>query len=199
MPRASVNSMLRLALACLALGLFAVVPAANAASTTQILRDCADDGVLQGDYTPAELRKARQNIPTDTDQYTDCRDVIARAASARAAGGSGDGGSGSGSGGPGGGGGGGGGQPLTPTDDRDRASLEDAARTGGAPVDIGGRPVVPGAVGLNAASRHDIPASVIVLFVLLAIGALAAAAPGARRTWGSVSGFYKAHAPGRDG
>ena len=197
MPRASVNSMLRLALACLVLGLFAIVPTANAASTTQILRDCADDGVLQGDYTPAELRKARQNIPTDTDQYTDCRDVIARAASARAAGSSGGGGSGAGGSGSAGGGGGGG-QPLTPTDDRDRAGLEDAARTGGAPIDIGGRPVVPGAAGLSAA-RHDIPTSVIVLFVLLAIGALAAAAPGARRAWGSVSGFYRAHAPGRDG
>jgi len=88
MPPASVLSMLRLALACLVLGLFAVVPtAANAASTTQILRDCADDGVLQGNYTPAELRKARQNIPTDTDQYTDCRDVIARAAASCAKGG----------------------------------------------------------------------------------------------------------------
>src|SRR5688500_20407343 len=101
MTRASVKSMLRLALACLALGLFAVVPAANAASTTQILRDCADDGVLQGDYKPSELRKARQNIPTDTDEYTDCRDVLARAAAAGVAGsgaGSG-GGSGTGSGG----------------------------------------------------------------------------------------------------
>ena len=86
MPFASVVSMLRLALACLVLGFFAVVPAANAASTTQILRDCADDGVLQGDYTPAELRKARQNIPTDTDEYTDCRDVLARAAAAGVAG-----------------------------------------------------------------------------------------------------------------
>ena len=82
MRPASVISMLRLALACLVLGLIVAVPAANAASTTQILRDCADDGVLQGDYTPAELRKARQNIPTDTDEYTDCRDVLARAAAA---------------------------------------------------------------------------------------------------------------------
>ena len=88
--------MLRLALACLVLGLIVAVPAANAASTTQILRDCADDGVLQGDYSPSELRKARQNIPTDTDEYTDCRDVLARAAAAGVAaegGGSGAGGS----------------------------------------------------------------------------------------------------------
>src|SRR5215217_9465069 len=100
MPFASVVSMLRLALACLVLGFFAVVPAANAASTTQILRDCADDGVLQGDYTPAELRKARQNIPTDTDEYTDCRDVLARAAAAGVSsrGGSGGGGAAAGGG-----------------------------------------------------------------------------------------------------
>src|SRR4051794_38648046 len=93
---ASVFRMLRLALACLVLGLVVAVPAANAASTTQILRDCADDGVLQGDYSPSELRKARQNIPTDTDEYTDCRDVLARAAAAGVAskGGSGGGGSG---------------------------------------------------------------------------------------------------------
>src|SRR5215210_6222491 len=81
--------MLRLVLGSL-LGLTLVAaPAANAASTTQILRDCADDGVLQGDYSPSELRKARQNIPTDTDEYTDCRDVLARAASAGVAGGGG--------------------------------------------------------------------------------------------------------------
>ena len=49
---------------------------------TQILRDCADDGDLQGDYSPSELRDARQNIPSDIDEYTDCRDVLARAASA---------------------------------------------------------------------------------------------------------------------
>src|SRR4051812_48735050 len=99
MPPASVISMLRLALACLAL-LLVAVPAAEAASTTQILRDCADDGVLQGNYKPSELRKARQNIPTDTDEYTDCRDVLARAATGAVAG------SGSGSGSTSGGAGG---------------------------------------------------------------------------------------------
>src|SRR3954454_9244114 len=93
MLRASVNRMLRLALVCLLLGLVVLVPTANAASMTQILCDCADDGVLQGTYTPSELRKARKNIPTDTDEYTDCRDVLARAAAGAMAG------SGAGSGG----------------------------------------------------------------------------------------------------
>ena len=93
--------MLRVALACLLLGLVVAVPAANAAGTTEILRDCADDGVLQGNYKPSELRKARKNIPTDTDEYTDCRDVLARAAAEGVAA-SGGGGSGGGSGGSGG-------------------------------------------------------------------------------------------------
>src|SRR5215213_11687995 len=101
MPRASVNQMLRLALGCLLLGLVVFVPAAHAASTTQILRDCADDGVLQGTYSPSELRKARKNIPTDTDEYTDCRDVLARAAANAVTGGSGGGGGTGGSGGSG--------------------------------------------------------------------------------------------------
>src|SRR3954449_7674472 len=92
--------MLRLVLAGLLL-LLAIAPAAEAASTTQILRDCADDGVLQGHYSPSDLRKARNNIPTDTDEYTDCRDVLARAGADAIAGSSAPGGPG-GSGGSGG-------------------------------------------------------------------------------------------------
>src|ERR1700742_3383543 len=49
------------------------------ASPTTILRDCADDGVLQGNYTTAELRNAENHIPTDIDEYSDCRDVLSRA------------------------------------------------------------------------------------------------------------------------
>src|SRR3954465_11019008 len=111
---ASVGAMLRTVLAGLVI-LLAIAPAAEAARTTQILRDCADDGVLQGHYTPAELRKARQNIPADTDQYTDCRDVLSRAASAGFSRDSSGGGSGGAGGGTGGGGGGAGGGLLTPS------------------------------------------------------------------------------------
>src|SRR3954465_14546757 len=94
---ASVGAMLRTVLAGLVI-LLAIAPAAEAASTTQILRDCADDGVLQGHYSPTELRKARQHIPADADEYTDCRDVLSRAmAGAIARSGSGSGGSSSGS------------------------------------------------------------------------------------------------------
>jgi len=47
-----------------------------AASGTDVLRDCTDDGRLQGTYTQQELRQAIATIPSDVDEYTDCRDVI---------------------------------------------------------------------------------------------------------------------------
>jgi hypothetical protein len=162
--------MLRLVLAGLVL-LLAIAPAAEAASTTQILRDCADDGVLQGHYSPSELRKARQHIPADTDQYTDCRDVIARAAGRGAA----SGGSG-GSGGTGGGGSGGdpGGPPVVPNGPKDQKSLDDAYAHGHEPVDLNGLKITPGAAGLSAAAaRNDLPATLIVVLALLAVLAVA--------------------------
>ena len=178
MPPASVFSMLRLALACLLLGLIVAVPAASAASTTQILRDCADDGVLQGDYKPSELRKARQNIPTDTDEYTDCRDVLARAAAAGVAGSGSGGGTGSGSGGSSED------QPLeSPNTPEGKAAIGAAAGAGAPdPIRVGNRAVVPGTAGLSAdAVRNDLPTPLIVLLALLGAAALATLTPFARR------------------
>jgi hypothetical protein len=191
---ASVTAMLRMVLAGLFL-LLAIAPAAEAATTTQILRDCADDGVLQGHYTPSELRKARQNIPADTDQYTDCRDVIARAAGRGAAGGSG-GGSGSSGGGAGGNGGGSdpGGPPVVPNGPDDQKSLDDAYAHGYDPVDLDGLKINPGAAGLNAgAARNDLPTTLIVVLALLAALALAGVASGARRGLRNPLVFLKTH------
>ena len=175
MPPASVFRMLRLALACLVLGLIVAVPAANAASTTQILRDCADDGVLQGDYKPAELRKARQNIPTDTDEYTDCRDVLARAAAAGVAG------SGSSSGGTGGSSEN---QPLeSPNTPEGKAAIGKAAGEGAPdPIRLGGRSVLPGTAGLSSdAVRNELPTPLIIVLALLGAAALATLSPFVRR------------------
>ena len=70
-------------LALLAALLFA--PAARAATDPiEIQRDCADDGLLQGSYTTTELRNARNKLPTDADEYSDCRDVLSRAIAAKA-------------------------------------------------------------------------------------------------------------------
>jgi hypothetical protein len=166
--------MLRLVLACLVIWLLAA-PAANAASTTQILRDCADDGVLQGDYKPSELRKARNNIPTDTDEYTDCRDVLARAAARGVAGSGGDG-----SGGDDGPSSGALADPNTP---EGREIVGKAgARGAPQPIKIGGRSVMPGTAGFAAgAARNGLPTPLVVVLALLGAAALATSAPTIRR------------------
>jgi hypothetical protein len=169
--------MLRPALIALT-ALLLLAPAAQADATrNKILREC-QSGQLTGDYTAREIRDARNNIPDDLDQYTDCRDVLTRALLSRAGGGSGSGGGGdAGTGATGGGTGGGSSAPLTPSTDADRQALEQAARAGQVPVQIAGRPVTPG----ESAFRNDPPATLIVLLALLAAGALAGLAPQLRR------------------
>ena len=158
---------------------------ALAASRGKIIRDCADDGQLQGSYTQSELRDARQNLPSDVAEYTDCADVLRRAELPdRGSAGGGAGGSAGGAGGSGGaaGGGGAGGGPLTPETDADRAELARAAKSGGDAVDVGGASIVPGAAGLGGDRvRNDVPVPLIVALVLLALGGAALAVPAVRR------------------
>ena len=183
--------MLRAALIAL-LALLLAAPAALADPTrNKILREC-QTGQLTGDYTAREIRDARNNIPDDLDQYTDCRDVLTRALLSRAGGGGSDaGGGGGGTGGGAGGGGGEGGAPLTPSTDADRQALEQAADAGEVPVQIAGRPVTPG----ESAFRNDIPATLLVLLALIAVAAVAGLAPQLRRHAPSLRRVI----PGRSG
>ena len=163
---------------CLIALLLIAAPAQAQSTRDKIFREC-QDGVLQGDYSFREIRDARNNIPDDIDQYSDCRDVLSRALQARAGGD--DAGSG-GAGGGGGSGGGRGGQSLTPSTDADRAALDDAAKGGGGALDVGGRSIVPGAAGFGAdAARNTLPSTLVVVLALLAAAAAASAAPLARR------------------
>src|SRR5215218_11467939 len=59
--------------------LLLAAPTASAGVREKILREC-QEGRITGNYTPGQLRDARKNIPTDIDEYSDCRDVLARAA-----------------------------------------------------------------------------------------------------------------------
>jgi hypothetical protein len=59
-------------IAVLLLGL----PAAARASGSDVIRDCADDGKLDKQYSQKELQDASRNLPSDIDEYTDCRSVI---------------------------------------------------------------------------------------------------------------------------
>src|SRR3954451_12885954 len=65
-----------LALAALALAILA--PAASG-SAKDVIRDCSEDGVLNGHYSHSELAKALDQLPSDLDEYTDCRAVIREA------------------------------------------------------------------------------------------------------------------------
>ncbi|HET8755741.1 MAG TPA: hypothetical protein VFM58_07020 [Solirubrobacteraceae bacterium] len=191
--------MLRTAFVACLLALLVGAPAALADSTrTKILREC-QEGRLTGDYTPSQIRDARNNIPDDIDQYSNCRDVLTRALLAGAvdSGSGGNGGSGGSPGAPGagpGGGGGSGGEPLTPSTDADRQALEAAATGGGQPLEIAGRKVSPGVGSL----RNDLPTTLIVALALLAVAAVGAIAPFARRGAGRLSALSRV-IPGRSG
>ncbi len=52
------------------------VPAAAQASGADVIRDCAQDGKLDKHYSQKELQSAEQNLPSDIDEYTDCRAAI---------------------------------------------------------------------------------------------------------------------------
>jgi hypothetical protein len=186
---------MRSALIALLALLLAAPPALADATRNKILREC-QTGRLTGDYSAREIRDARNNIPDDLDQYTDCRDVLTRALLSRAGGG--DPGSGGGSGGTGGGGGGtGGGEPaapLTPSTDADKQALEQATGAGEVPVNVGGRAVTPG----ESAFRNDLPAPLLVLLALLAAAAVAGLAMQLRKRAPSLAAIRRV-IPGRSG
>jgi hypothetical protein len=163
------------------LTLLVAAPAATAGTRGDIINDCYDDGKLDGNYSPSEIRDARNNLPADIDQYSDCRDVLARAL-----GGTGNkrvGGGGDGGGAGGGGGNSGPSEPLTPSGPEEQAALDQAALGGGnEPVQVGDGTIVPGAAGFTeAAARNPIPTTLLAVLILLGVAALAAAVPFVRR------------------
>jgi hypothetical protein len=160
------------------LTLLVAAPAALAGTRADIVADCFDDGKLDGNYSASQIRDARNNLPADVDQYSDCRDVLARAL-----GGSGASELGGGAFGGGGGTGGAPGAPLTPSGPEEQRALDEAAAEGGdKPVQVGDGTVVPGASGFSAgAPRSAIPGTLLAALILLGAAALAAAAPYARR------------------
>jgi hypothetical protein len=187
--------MTRLAIIAL-LAVLAAAPAAQADSTrTKILREC-QNGRLTGNYTAKQIRDARNNIPDDLDQYSDCRDVLTQALLNRA-GGSNDGAGGGSTGGTGGGatggGGGGDGPVLTPSTDADRKALEGAVAGGDQPLTVAGQRVTPGT------SDNELPTTLLVALILLAAAAVAATAPFLRRLGGLGPALRRRVLPGRSG
>ena len=156
-------------LACL------LVPAVAAhASGRDVVRDCTDNGRIDSHHSSSDYNSALHNLPSDVDEYTDCRQII-EAAQRRDAnrGGGGGGGAVSGGGLPGVGSppppSAGANLPKTPGE---AGALSQAAK-GGAPVTVSGEPVTPGGSGVTTAGfRHSLPAPLIALLALLALAAL---------------------------
>ena len=145
-------------------------PGVAQASPQDVLRDCAQDGKLDHHYSISDLKKAEKKLPTDVDEYTNCRDVINQA-EVQGSGGNGHGkahGAGAGSGGSGGGG------SASP---RDVHALDKAKSAGGKPpsLSLHGQKVVPGGGGVfkTAGAANDLPTP--VLLALIALGALTVA------------------------
>jgi hypothetical protein len=151
------------------------LPALAWASGDAVIKDCTNDGVIQGHYSQQDYKNALNNLPTDVDEYTNCRDVIKRAQLAATGGGGGGGGTSGGSAvpvaPPGT-------DPLAGASQSERAAVE-AARNGGAdkPIRIGGKLVQPGKLGFGAlGSPTTLPNSLIAVLVAIGIAAVAAAA-----------------------
>lgn len=80
---------------CAALAALAL-PAAAQADPDAVIRDCAADGTVDGNYSDADRREALKRIPSDLDAYSDCRAQIGGGLGGPKAGASGkDGGNGS--------------------------------------------------------------------------------------------------------
>jgi len=168
------------------------VPAATAfASGGAVIRDCTDDGVLQGHYSQKDLRDALSSIPSDVDEYTNCRQVI-RSAAFGGAGGKGGGKGGGGGGGNAGGEFGGfqapqsGTDPLKTASPAEKSAVSKATKEGGKPVrlsDAQGKPIGGTLIKPSQVARRtgpgttDVPTPLLIVAVLLALAALAAAAP----------------------
>ena len=149
-----------------------LLPTSAWASGNAVIKDCTDDGVIQGHYTQQDYKQALANLPTDVDEYTNCRDVIKRAQlAASGGGGGGTPGGGSAVAPPGT-------DPLAGASASERAAVDAARKHGGAnPILIGGKLVQPGKLGFGGlGSPTTLPASLIALLVALGIAAAAAAA-----------------------
>ena len=143
---------------------------APAAAQASALSDCTRDNDLDHHYSNSELQKALDNLPTDSDEYGNCREVLAGAIQS----GSDKGGGRPSDTAPGG-------KPLSAKEQaqrsKDTEALADIAGDNGSPrtpsVDVGGETVKPGDDGLFdlASASNDLPTPLLV--ALIALGALA--------------------------
>jgi hypothetical protein len=156
-----------------AIALSLVVPAGAIASSAAVIRDCSADGSLEGNYSQGELQGALNGLPSDLDEYTDCRSVIRQAALAKAGGKGGD-------------------NPkaaVTGVDRNSPANPDEQRRIrgsgkSGAAVKIGGEEVKPGGKAfLAAAFNNDVPTLLVAVLVLFSLALIGGSLLAAQRRW----------------
>jgi hypothetical protein len=194
--------MRRLLTALIILCLAAPATAGAQGGVTKLLRDACGDEHIDGTYTQAEYKKALDQLPTDSDEYTGCREVLQRGRLAAlgagkrrpanngggggvggggTAGGSGSAGATSPGGSPGSGAASGSprsssarkADPLASATPKQRKALAQVGKST-KPVDVGGQLVQPGALGLGqlSSSGRNVPTPLIAIIGLLAAAAL---------------------------
>ena len=160
--------MIRAATSLLVLAVLAVLALPASAMATP-LRDCSRDGDLDEQWSNSELRDAIENLPTDLDEYSNCREVLSNAITS----GSDKGGNRPTAGADG--------SPLPPEEQAARAEdNEDLAAITADPeksppsAQVGGEKVEPGSNGLFdlASASNDLPVPLLVALVALALVAL---------------------------
>ena len=160
--------MIRAATSLLVLAVLALLALPGIAMATP-LRDCSSDGDLDKQWSNSELRKAIDNLPTDLDEYSNCRELLTNAIT-----------SGSDRGGN---------RPTVGADGSPLPAEEQAARTkddedlaaitadpGKSPpsAQVGGEEVKPGSNGLFdlASASNDLPVPLLVALIALGLVAL---------------------------
>jgi hypothetical protein len=152
------------------------VPSAAFASSQDVIKDCSEDGDIDGHYSRHELEQAENDLPSDIDEYTDCREAIRSAQEGR--GGphvAGVSSSGGGTGANGSGGAGGGNIAPTPDDTAELDRLTKAAHGDQAPeLTVRGRRIGPGSGGLYTAAgaANQLPLSLMLIVIAVATTAL---------------------------
>ena len=160
--------------------IMAVVFAVASASVAQgspidVIRDCSEDGSLNRHYSQHDLSGALGQLPSDLDEYTDCRSVIRAAQLAGARGKSASAKKGVASRV----------NAAAPPSAQEQKRLAQAT-TGSGTVKVGGKPIEPGSNGSplkTAGFGTDVPASVVVVLVLLGLVMLAGAGFAVQRRW----------------
>ena len=154
-----------------------------------MIRDCQDDSRLSRQYSRSDLRKARDNLPSELAEYSNCLEVIGAAikrASAPTDSGGNPGGPGPGGGNPGAG------APGAAFDNafqnspaeqaaraKDQADLEALTNSGDdpPPIDVGGQTVKPGENGLFdlASASNELPTPLLLALIAMGLALLAGA------------------------